>query len=137
MTATAVDQEIMALERQFWDSMKSKDASVGQRLTGDQCIVAGAQGVSAFKAEDMPGMMEMGNWKLKAYDFSDVTFIKPASNVAIIGYHVKEDLDVDDKPVTLEANATSVWTQKDGKWACSLHTESVAGDPYGRDRKQM
>jgi hypothetical protein len=26
--------------------------------------------------------------------------------------------------------------KRNGDWVCALHTESLAGDPYGRDRKQ-
>ena len=41
---------------------------------------------------------------------------------------------VEGKPVKLEAFDTSVWMKQDGKWVCALHTESLAGDPFGRDK---
>jgi hypothetical protein len=42
---------------------------------------------------------------------------------------------VEGKPATLEAYDASMWTRKDGHWLCTLHTESIAGDSFGRDRK--
>ena len=39
---------------------------------------------------------------------------------------------VDGKPLTLEAYDSSVWVRRDGNWRCAAHTETLAGDPYGR-----
>ena len=55
--------------------------------------------------------------------------------MAVIAYKVIEDLLVDGAPLTLEASDASTWVRQDGRWLCALHTESVAGDPFGRDRK--
>jgi hypothetical protein len=52
----------------------------------------------------------------------------------VIAYTVREELTVDGKPLTMEAADASTWVKKDGNWVCALHTESVLGDPYGRDR---
>jgi len=53
-------------------------------------------------------------------------------DAAIIAYKVKESMVVDGENVELEAFDSSVWTRRDGKWVCALHTESLAGDPFGR-----
>ncbi|MEO7102620.1 MAG: hypothetical protein ABI311_04630 [Gemmatimonadaceae bacterium] len=45
-----------------------------------------------------------------------------------------ETVVVDGKTIQLTANDASVWVRRDGEWRCALHTESVAGDPFGRDR---
>ena len=42
---------------------------------------------------------------------------------------------VDGEPVSLEAADVSTWVRRDGRWLCALHTESLAGDPFGRDRQ--
>jgi hypothetical protein len=36
--------------------------------------------------------------------------------------------------VTLDVVETSVWVRTDGQWLCAAHTESIRGDPFGRDR---
>jgi hypothetical protein len=56
-------------------------------------------------------------------------------DVAIVAYQVHEELTVDGKPVTLDAADSSTWVRRDGRWLCALHTEAIAGDPFGRDRK--
>jgi hypothetical protein len=43
-------------------------------------------------------------------------------------------LTVDGKPVTLDAADASIWAQRDGRWVCALHAESIAVDPFGRDK---
>ena len=55
-------------------------------------------------------------------------------DVALVAYNVKEKLKVDGKPVNLEANDASVWVRKNGEWLCAMHTESLVGDPFGRDK---
>jgi hypothetical protein len=50
---------------------------------------------------------------------------------------VREQLTVDGNPLTLEAADASTWVRRDGRWVCALHTESIAGDPFGRDRQPM
>jgi hypothetical protein len=47
---------------------------------------------------------------------------------------VKERVVVDGETLPIEANDSSVWIRGDGEWRCALHTESLAGDPYGRDK---
>ena len=53
---------------------------------------------------------------------------------AIIAYRVREQISVDGEQVELDAYDSSAWHRRDGRWMCVLHTESIAGDPYGRDR---
>ena len=36
------------------------------------------------------------------------------------------------KKVKLEAYDSSIWLRRDGQWTCVVHTESLAGDPFGR-----
>jgi hypothetical protein len=56
--------------------------------------------------------------------------------VAIVAYTVKERVVVDDETIPIEAHDASVWVRVDGAWRCALHTESLAGDSYGRDRRR-
>ena len=56
-------------------------------------------------------------------------------DVAVIASAVREDLTVDGKPLTIKAADASTWVRRNGRWVCALHTESLLGDPFGRDRK--
>jgi hypothetical protein len=128
--------ELLDLENQFWQCMKDKDVDKALEMTNDPCIVTGAQGVAAIDKKTFARLMETGTWELHDFDIRDVQVQQISDDVAIIGYKVREKLTVDGKPLTMDAADASTWVKKDGRWLCALHTESVAGDPYGRDRKK-
>jgi hypothetical protein len=132
-----LESEILALEKKFWQSMIDKDSDAGARLTADPCLVTGAQGVGRIDRKTFAKMMDTGAWQLHGYEFSDVKVERVTDNVAVIAYKVREELTVDGKKVTLEAADASTWVRDGKNWTCALHTESVLGDPYGRDRKPM
>ncbi|MES2359046.1 MAG: nuclear transport factor 2 family protein [Gemmatimonadota bacterium] len=137
MTNNAREQEIQKLETAFWSAMQSKDGAGAARMTDDGCIVAGAQGVSAIDAKAMAKMTTEGGWELTHFEFDpktvQVRFL--ADDIAIIAYSVSETVLLDGKSLSLKANDASVWVRRDGEWRCALHTESVAGDPFGRQNQ--
>mgnify|MGYP006273693779 CR=1 FL=1 len=44
-------------------------------------------------------------------------------------------MTVDGKPLSLDASDASTWIRRNGSWVCTLHTESLLGDPFGREDK--
>ena len=84
----------------------------------------------------MGGMLAGATWTLHDYSFKNIVVDKVTDDVAVIGYMAHEKLTVDGKPVEFDAADASTWVRRNGKWECVLHTESIAGDPYGRDRKK-
>jgi uncharacterized protein DUF4440 len=133
----AFEKQITDLEMQFWKAMKDKDAEAAARLTGDTCIITGAQGANRIDRKMFAGMLNGATWILHDYAFKNVTVDKVTDDVAVVGYMVHEKLTVDGKPVEFDAADASTWVRRSGKWVCVLHTESIAGDPYGRDRKKQ
>jgi len=133
-TPTKLEGTLVGLEREYWDAMISKDPTVATRLTAERQIYTGPQGVSTIGADAIGSMVQSDGWKLKSYDFSDVTVLAPTRNMAIVAYHVTEKIDVDGESVTLDANDSTVWLRQNGAWAAVLHSESLEGDPFGRDR---
>lgn len=127
--------EIIELEKRFWQTMIDRDVDTALSLMADNCIVASAQGVANIDKASFARMMQGGAWDLHAFWFDDVQVTSPAPDVAIIGYKVKERLTVGGEKLTMEAADASTWIRRDGKWLCTLHTESVLGDPFGRDRR--
>jgi ketosteroid isomerase-like protein len=128
------EEEIQKLEHAFWDTMISRDAEAALKLTDDPCVVAGAQGTAKINHEMFRQMMTHNSWTLHRYEFKNPQVIFPNDDTAIVSYEVHEELTVEGKPLTMEAADTSVWVRRDGGWVCSLHTESLRGDPYGRDK---
>jgi len=132
----AFEKQITDLEMQFWQAMKAKDAGAATRLTAETCILTGAQGASRIERKMMGGMLAGATWTLHDYSFKNIVVDKVTDDVAVIGYMAHEKLTVDGKPVEFDAADASTWVRRNGKWECVLHTESIAGDPYGRDRKK-
>ncbi|MEI6665449.1 MAG: nuclear transport factor 2 family protein [Chloroflexota bacterium] len=130
----ATEQEILDVEHEYWDSMISKDSAVATRLTAERSIITGAQGVSEVTSAGIGEMVQSDAWTLKRYAFSEVRMLTPTPDTAILAYHVTEELEVDGKPLTLEANDSTVWMRSGDGWISVLHTESVAGDPFGREQ---
>jgi hypothetical protein len=136
MTTTAKTVELLEHERRFWNAMRDKDGEAASEMTNDRCIVVGSQGVSAIDPNTMARLTNSGDWELERFTFDESTAQVQFLNddIALVAYRVKEKLTVDGKPVNLEANDASVWVRKNGEWLCAMHTESLAGDPFGRDR---
>ena len=138
MTVETKEQELIELEKRFWDTMKTKDGRTAGEMTDDGCIIVGAQGASAIDSKTMGKLTSEGQWVLKQFSIDNqnahVKFV--GDDVAIVAYKVNESVVVDGKTMPLEANDASVWVRRNGDWVCALHTESLAGDPYGRDKAQ-
>jgi hypothetical protein len=135
MTTKKIEKELMDLEKRYWQAIKDKDADAAMRLTDHRCIVAGAQGVSSIDSKSLAAMMQGASYTLVAFELKDDAQVRMlGDDVAILAYKVHEELTVDGKPVTLDAADASTWVRRRGRWVCALHTESIAGDPFGRDR---
>lgn len=136
MTTKSTEQEIVQLEKQYWQGIKDKNIEACERLTDFPCLVAGAHGVASVPKEKFRGIMESGNYKLNNFEFKESEVRMLTDDVALHAYKVHQDLTVEGKPITLDAAQSSTWIRRNGKWACALHTESLIGDPYGRDKQR-
>ena len=127
-------RELLNVERRFWNAIKKKDAQGTARISSS--LASRAQGLSAIDQKTMAKLTEEGKWELEQYSFDEanaqVRFL--TDDVAIVAYKVNERVAVDGETLPIEANDSSVWVRRNGEWLCALHTESLAGDPYGRDR---
>jgi hypothetical protein len=132
--AKKVEDELLEMENQYWRAIQEKDAAAATRLTDDECIVTGAQGVGRITREALSKMVETDLYTLRAFQLSDVQVRAMSEAVAIVAYKVHEELTVGGKPVQLDAADASVWVRRADGWKCALHTESILGDPFGRDR---
>ena len=126
--------DLIELEHRFWQAMKDRDVEAALKLTADPCIVTGAQGVAKVDKKTFAKMMQAGQWELKSFELTDVQVERVSDDVAVVGYKVREELKVEGKPLTMEAADASTWVRQDGRWVCAMHSESLLGDPYGRDR---
>ena len=134
MQNTPVDKELLTLEKQYWDAIKNKDGAAATRLSDDRCIVVGPHGIGEVDRDALAGLVERASYQLSTYriDDRDVHVRAVADDVAVVAYKVDEQLIVDGRSTNLQAFDSTVWVRRDGKWKCAVHTEAIAGDPYGR-----
>ena len=137
MSTQTAEKELVQLEKQYWQALKEKDVETAVRLNDDPAIVTGAQGVVSIGPDAFKGMMMDSSWSLHDYDLSDMQVQLLSDDVAIVAYKVTENLTVEGKPVKIEAADSSTWVRRGGRWVCALHTEAIAGDPWGRDRRPV
>jgi hypothetical protein len=131
------EQKIIDLEKKFWRTMVDKDIEGSVAMLAGESIVAGSQGTARLTHDDYRGMAKQGDslWQLKSFQLDDLKVTVPSDDVAVIAYTVTEEMEVEGEPVTLKAADATTWIRQDGEWLAALHTESVLGDPFGRDRK--
>jgi len=135
MATTTVEQELLQLEKQYWQAMKDKDVETAMRLTDDPCFVTGAQGIGRIDKQSLSKMMATASYTLRDFSVDDDVQVRLLSkDVAVLAYKVHEQLTVEGKPVSLDAADSSTWVRRDGRWVCALHTEAILGDPFGRVR---
>ena len=134
MPKSSLAAELLDLETQYWQAMKDKDVETAMRLTDEDCIVAGSQGVARLNRQALSSMLESAPYILHDFELKDAEVRELSDDVAILAYTVHEELTVDGKPVKLDAADASTWVRRNGRWQCALHTESIAGDAFGRDR---
>ncbi len=134
MDTRSVEKEILGLEQQYWQALKNQDVDTAMRLTDDPCILTGAQGVSRIEKSALPKIMQSATYTLHDFKLDDVQVRMLGNDVAVVAYKVHENLTVDGKSLALDAVDASTWVRRSGNWVCALHTESILGDPFGRDR---
>ncbi len=133
MPTATVEQEVLELEKTYWQAIKDRDVETVTRLSDDPCTIAGAQGVRSIDRRTLAGLMKDTPYTMHSFRIGRNAEVRMLGNdVAIIAYEVHEDLTVDGKPVSLDAADTSTWVRRNGSWVCALHTESLRGDPFGR-----
>jgi hypothetical protein len=128
MASAATSNEIIALERSYWDAMKKKDGRRTAELSGKTALVTGSRGVMSIDKAQMGKMTEEGEWTLDDYAFEDVKVTAPAPDVAIIAYKVRQKVTMKGEAKSFEAADSSTWVRGADGWECHAHSETILGN---------
>jgi hypothetical protein len=135
MSTENVEKQLLDCEREYWRALREGDLEAAVRLTDFPCIITGAQGVGRVDERAFTAMLTEPPYVIHRVDLADGAHVRlVADDVAVVAYRVREEVTVDGERLTLDANDSSTWVRRDGQWRCALHTEAIAGDPFGRDR---
>lgn len=122
--------DIIKLERSYWDAMKSKDGSRTAELAADPSLVSGTNGIMSIPKSKMSKMTEEGKWTLESYEFDDIEVSSPTPDIAIIAYTVKQKVTMDGKPQFFRAADSSTWIRGPKGWECHAHSETILQDKH-------
>src|SRR5262249_8847373 len=122
--AAPTKDEIVALEKDFWNAMRRKDGARASQLAGNVALTTGARGVASIPKQKMGEMTEEGNWTLESYEFDDIQVVTPTPDVAIIAYKVRQNVTMDGKQQELRAADSSTWVRGPDGWECHAHSET-------------
>ena len=123
--------QIVSLEKAYWDAMKRKDGRRAAELSGADSLVTGAQGIMTISKDRMEKMTRDGDWTLDSYEFEKVEVTTPAPDVAIIAYVVHQTVTMKGKPLDMRAADSSTWIRGPNGWECHAHSETVLQDKAG------
>jgi ketosteroid isomerase-like protein len=129
-----VKQHLIDLEKEYWQAIMNKDFDAALRLSANRVVVSGAQGAAVIDHDAFRQMMNEGQWELRDFGLSDVQVELPRPDVGVVAYAVTEELIVEGKPMQLKAAEASTWLRQGDEWRCVSHSESLLGDPFGRDK---
>lgn len=118
--------EIERLERSFWQSLVDDQPKVATGMLPQRSLMVSEHGAMSF---DHAGYTKMANdprHKLLEFAFSDMDVLFPTDDVAIASYRVHQKMQMDGKPMEMDAVDSSTWVKLDGAWKCAAHTESTA-----------
>lgn len=135
MATENLTAQLLDCERRYWQALKDGDVDAAMSLTDFPCILTNAQGVGRVDAESFEAMLKSPSYIIHRFELDDDAKVRAlGDDVAVVAYQVHEELTVDGEPITLDAADSSTWVRRDGRWRCALHSEAIAGDPFGRDR---
>lgn len=127
--AKPTKDEVVALEKSYWDAIQKKDGNRTAELSGKLALVTNTRGVMSIPKDQMGKMTESGEFTLESYAFDDVNVSVPTADVAIIVYTVRQTMVMDGKKQELKSADSSTWLKGENGWECHAHSETfMKGD---------
>ncbi len=131
----SVKDELLGLEKRYWKAIQRQRFRGRAGFDGRALHCDRRSGRGQPRSRSFPRTHESANFKIEDVYFDpDVQIRMLGSDAAVLAYTVRERLTVDGKSITMDAADASTWVRRNGQWKCALHTESIKGDPFGRDR---
>jgi len=122
-TTTTLEQELVQLEKRYWDAMKERDLRTTEQLTDFPCIVTGSEGVASIDRATFANMLRDPGNAIKDAKLSDIRVRPVTDDVAVVAYKVRVTREMRGKTQTLDAADCSTWVRRNGSWACVAHSE--------------
>ena len=116
--------EIIALEKRFWQTMVDGNTDVALGLLAEPALMVSQHGAMQFDHAGYRKMADNPDYKLVSYELSNLSVLHPSDDVAILTYEVDQTTNEKGKDVRMKVSDSSTWVRQDGAWRCAIHTES-------------
>lgn len=127
-SASSDEQQLLSIEQQWADAMKSGDASVVQRIEADDYKLTNAEGVTSTKQDDVNGL-KSGQSKYQSVELSD---LKPQVNgdTATVTGKITLKGTEKGKDISGTYDFTDTFAKHNGTWqAISSQSHKVPSGP--------
>lgn len=117
--------EILILEKKYWEAMANHDFETVKELTFFPCITAGATGVKSIDEDTFAKMFEQAkNNVINVLDISNEQVSIVSEECVVLGYNITLEHTADGYTKRSYCVCSSAWTRINGNWKCSLHSET-------------
>lgn len=120
----STQEEIMGLERNFWQSMADMDIDTAVALLDEQSTSVSGQGIHRFDPAEYKAMALSGDARITSFEFSEERVVFPLPDVAIASYKARQSFAMGGKIHEMVVYDTTTWIRKEGRWLASAHTET-------------
>jgi Domain of unknown function (DUF4440) len=120
--ADAMQQQIVAKEREGLEALKSGNLELFATLTAEDAVFVDSQG-PATKEQVMKNVQ---NFRLVDFSMQDVKFVSISPTSGLISYKATEKGTSHGREFTAVVYVSSVWTLRQGKWLCQFSQETAA-----------
>lgn len=121
----ATHDEIMQLERKFWQSMQDMDVDTAVSLLDAESTSVSGWGIHHFGPDEYRAMAQSGGARITSFELFDARVIFPLPDVAVATYSAKQSFTLEGKTHDMVVHDTTTWVRKDGQWLACAHTESA------------
>jgi hypothetical protein len=118
----ALEQQIVAKEREGLDALKAGDVERFGRLTAEDAILVDTHG-PASKAQVVKNVV---GFRLSDYTMGEVRFLPLSTNSGLISYKIHEMGNSHGKEFAAEVYVSSIWAQRGSEWVCLFSQETGA-----------
>lgn len=119
-----MEDQILDLEREYWQGMASLDYGTVRDLTYFPCTVVSKDGVKYIDEPTYKKYFEMGEgMKMEILGITEAVVQMFSKSFATIGYLVEIEVENQGQVRKSKCACSSTWIQENGKWKCSMHTE--------------
>ena len=128
---TTVEQELVALEREWMDAVRRKDTETLERIVGTDYVYA-ASGQGRWSRQRW--METVRIYDIDRFEFADVD-VRPYGDVAVVLSDYRQDATVAGERRSGDFLLTDVWVRRDGRWQVvarsSILMPGSTGAPQG------